>query len=285
VRRGILFYFIDPTLFQPLQKQLHHHILALVPTAKIESTRFRSVAFKTPTSKLPQESDEASKNTQPRQHERDRASSWRAAQVTDEATKKDEKKFLTPSQKKRIAFINHEIHTNADSVHAYIVFAYPQPADSRPANLPPPPPVMDPFEAARVAVENCNGTVFLDRMLRVDAVAKSSTAAQSSDSTLLSSAVGDPKLTIFVGNLDFASSEEDLRVYFEGVVSAERGPPSAELSQDGDKPKFWVTRVRMIRDRDTQLGKGFAYVQFAVCTIFNLAIKLLKWSSGSDLRG
>ncbi|KIK92427.1 hypothetical protein PAXRUDRAFT_574588 [Paxillus rubicundulus Ve08.2h10] len=248
---------------RPLQKQLHHHILALVPTAKIESTRFRSVAFKTPTSKLPQESGEAKKDTQRRQHEQDRASSWRAAQVTDEATKKDEKKFLTPSQKKRIAFINHEIHTNADSVHAYIVFAYPQPADSRPANLPPPPFVMDPFEAARVAVENCNGTVFLDRMLRVDAVAKSSAAAKSSDSTLLSSAVGEPKLTIFVGNLDFASSEEDLRVYFEGVVSAERGPPSAELSQDGDRPKFWVTRVRMIRDRDTQLGKGFAYVQFA----------------------
>ncbi|KAF9223006.1 hypothetical protein BS17DRAFT_707694, partial [Gyrodon lividus] len=245
---------------RPLQKQLRRHILALVPTAKIESTRFRSVAFQTPTSKLPEENGEDTKNKQPRQHERDRASSWRDAQTTDKSTKTDERKFITPSQKKKIAFINHEIHSNANSVHAYIVFAYPQPADSRPTNLPPPPPVMNPFEAARLAVGNCDGTVFLDRMLRVDAVAKSSAAAKSSDAT--SSAVGDPKLTIFVGNLDFASSEEDLRVFFEGVVSAERGPPGTELSQDGDKPKFWVTRVRMIRDRDTQLGKGFAYVQF-----------------------
>jgi nucleolar protein 12 len=29
--------------------------------------------------------------------------------------------------------------------------------------------------------------------------------------------VGGPKLSVFVGNLDFASKEEDLRVYFEGL--------------------------------------------------------------------
>ncbi|KAF9242674.1 hypothetical protein BU15DRAFT_86850 [Melanogaster broomeanus] len=229
---------------QPLQKQL----------PKIESTRFRSVAFQAPTSKLPEANDEGKTTKLPRQHERDRASSWRGEQTAEASTRTDEKKFLTSSQKKKIAFIKHEIHSNADSVHAYIVFAYPQPVDSRPANLPPAPTVMDPFEAARLAVVKCNGTMFLDRMLRVDA---------SSDDALLSSAVGDPKLTIFVGNLDFASKEDDLRVFFEGVVSAERGPASAELSQDGDKPMLWVTRVRMVRDRDTQLGKGFAYVHFA----------------------
>ena len=153
-------------------------------------------------------------------------------------------------------------------MHAYIVFAYPPPPHSRPANLPPPPPVMDPFEAARLAIERCNGTMFLDRMLRVDTVVKGSTTESLSDSTLLSSAIGDPKLTIFVGNLDFASKEEDLRVFFEGIVSVERGPPDGEESQDGDKSKGWVTRVRMIRDKDTQLGKGFAYVQFSVRTPF-----------------
>jgi nucleolar protein 12 len=79
--------------------------------------------------------------------------------------------------------------------------------------------------------------------------------------------------------LDFASREEDVRVFFEGLVSAERGPRSAVTGDDSDteneegtddpnahgsKPKTWVTRVRIIRDKDTQLGKGFAYVQFAV---------------------
>lgn len=129
---------------------------------------------------------------------------------------------------------------------------------------------MDPFEAARLATERCNGTVFLHRMLRVDAVVKRSTTEGFSHSTVLSSAIGDPKLTIFVGNLDFASKEDDLRVFFEGIVSAERGPPDVEGSQEGDKPNCWVTRVRTIRDKDTQLGKGFAYVQFSVRTSFVL---------------
>lgn len=235
--------------------------------AKIESTRFRSIAFQTPTSKLPEANDEAKKNKQPRQHDRDRASSWRDAQVTDES-KTDEKKFLTPSQKKKIAFINRDIHSDADSVHAYIVFAYPPLPHSRPANLPPPPAVMDPFEAARLAIEKCNGTIFLDHMLRVDAVVKMPMTKSLSDSTLLNPTTGDPKLTIFVGNLDFASKEEDLRVFFERIVTTERGPPDVEGSEDGDTRKCWVTRVRMIRDRDTQLGKGFAYVQFLVRTSF-----------------
>lgn len=202
-----------------------------------------------------------------RQHERDRASSWRDAHSTDES-KSNEKKFLTPSQKKKIAFINRDIHSDADSVHAYMVFAYPPPPQARQANLPPPPPVMDPFEAARLAIDKYNGTIFLDRMLRVDAVVKRSTAELLSDDTPLSSVIGDPKLTIFVGNLDFASKEEDLRVFFEGIVSAERGPPDMEGLQDGDELKRWVTRVRMVRDKDTQLGKGFAYVQFSVSLAF-----------------
>jgi nucleolar protein 12 len=271
VRGDFTDIFVDATPRQPLQKQLHRHILALLPTAKLESTRFRSVAFQTPTSKLPEASDEAKKNKLPRQHDRDRASSWRDVHAADES-KTDEKKFLTPSQKKKISFINRDIHSDADSVHAYIVFAYPPPPHSRPANLPPAPPVMDPFEAARLAIQKCNGTTFLDRMLRVDAVVKRLTteSLSLSDSTVLSSAIGDPKLTIFVGNLDFASKEEDLRVFFEGIVSVERGPPGAEESQDEVTPKCWVTRVRMIRDKDTQLGKGFAYVQFSVRAPFVL---------------
>jgi hypothetical protein len=33
------------------------------------------------------------------------------------------------------------------------------------------------------------------------------------------------------------------------------------------KPLTWVTRIRIVRDNATQLGRGFAYVEFMVGTI------------------
>jgi nucleolar protein 12 len=59
-----------------------------------------------------------------------------------------------------------------------------------------------------------------------------------------------------VGSLDFAAKDEDLRVFFESLLTTERQP-----APDGQS---WVTHVRIVRDADTQLGKGFAYVEFAV---------------------
>jgi nucleolar protein 12 len=129
---------------------------------------------------------------------------------------------------------------------------------------------MDPYEAAQLAARQCDGTSFMDRIIRVDLVNKKALNGEKrlhSESSILDT---DPKLSVFVGNLDFASKEEDLRVFFEGVVSTERGPPGANSNVDEDgagatkKPTTWVSRVRIVRDKDTQLGKGFAYVQFAV---------------------
>ncbi|KAK2463388.1 hypothetical protein APHAL10511_004614 [Amanita phalloides] len=256
---------------RPLQKQLRRHILSVVPTAKIESVRFRSIPFQNPTTNLSTADNEPesrkAKAKDGREHDRTRAAAWRHSQ-TDKATdggNKDEKKFLTPAQKKKIAFINHEYHPTADTLHAYIVFAHPTPPPSTTSSPKPPEAVMDPYEAAHIAARLCDGTAFMDRLLRVDVVGKTSIG----DSDI------DPKLTIFVGNLDFASKEEDLRVFFEGVVLKERGEPPPQPEDQGDdgdddghsgtvkKTRAWVTRVRIIRDRETQLGKGFAYIQFA----------------------
>ncbi|KAF8886203.1 hypothetical protein BD779DRAFT_1531477 [Infundibulicybe gibba] len=274
---------------RPLLKQLQRHILSLVPTAKIESTRFRSIPFQAPTSKLPASDDEdatanaKSKSTAPKQsraHDQERVSSWRNRQPTDAAADEDAgasdaKKFLNPNQKKKIAFINHEFHSTADSVNAYVVFAHPVPdavTETRPSNIPPPPPTLDPYAAAKIAVEKCNGTMFMERIMRVDAVGKkhSGLSLTPPKGNATATIDGDPKLSIFVGNLDFASKEEDLRVFFEGIVSAERGPPSPgeesnedESTSGPEKPKTWVTRVRIVRDKETQLGKGFGYIQFA----------------------
>ncbi|TFK33036.1 hypothetical protein BDQ12DRAFT_691735 [Crucibulum laeve] len=266
---------IDIAQKRPLQKQLHKHILALLPTAKIESTRFRSIPFQAPTSKLPTSDDEGNDRTPAkkpqtpkdvRPHDRERTSLWRSKNDEEmEDAKKDDKKFLNPNQKKKIAFINQEFHSTADTINAYVVFAHPAPVENRSINLPPLPATMDPYEAARLAAEKCDGTLFMERMIRVDLVGKKGVASDKS-SRLVDA---DAKLSVFVGNLDFASKEEDLRVFFEGLVSAERGGPVGEAEEEEEeevevkKPKTWVTRVRIVRDKETQLGKGFAYIQFA----------------------
>lgn len=140
---------------------------------------------------------------------------------------------------------------------------------------------MNPYEAAREAVKKADGTIFMDRSIRVDFVGKTrGVGAAKGGAEQEKEAAGegtetpfgdaDPKSTLFVGNLDLASKEEDLRVFFEGLMKAERGEPPAPENQENDdlgaskKPRTWVTRVRIIRDKDTQLGKGFGYVQFIV---------------------
>lgn len=200
--------------------------------------------------------------------------------------KTDEKKYLTPAQKKKIAYINQEFHTTADVVNAYIVFAYPQDAAERPANLPPLPPTMDPHQAAQRAAVEANGSLFMDRVLRVDLVGKVKTMVSQADGAL-NIREGDLRLSVFVGNLDFATKEEDLRVFFEGVMCTERGPPgsSVDTSSEGTpnlirKPLTWVTRIRIVRDNATQLGRGFAYVEFMVY----IALLLIFWDTYHECR-
>ncbi|KAG6827265.1 hypothetical protein H0H92_012576 [Tricholoma furcatifolium] len=266
---------------RPLLKQLQRHILSHIPTAKIESTRFRSVPFQAPTSEIPDadalEGKANPKITQTkgkpktaRPHDIDRTSSWRSKEKEkDQENTGDEKKYLTPNQKKKVAFINQEFHSTADTIHAYVVFAHPVPPENRPKNLPPLPPVLDPYDAAKQAVKTCDGSTFMDRVIRVDLVGKKGLPSVGEDGEAdLDVGAADPKSTVFVGNLDFASKEEDLRAFFEGVVSAERGPPPVDAEGEGNTGaskkanSSWVVHVRIVRDKDTQLGKGFAYVQF-----------------------
>ena len=230
--------------------------------------RFRSVAFQSPTAQPLAEGDAPNPEMQEkegREHDRTRAAAWRQSQEEKEGKeKKDEKKFLTPNQKKKIAFINQEFHPVADTIHAYAVFAHPSPIIPSSEHAPQK-DMMNPYEAAEMTARQCDGSMFMGRLLRVDVVGKSAAADLGTD----------PKSTIFVGNLDFASREEDLRIFFEGAITKERGPPPELRSGQGEqamamKAQTWVTRVRIVRDRETQLGKGFAYVQFAVRPILNL---------------
>ncbi len=67
---------------------------------------------------------------------------------------------------------------------------------------------------------------------------------------------------IYVGNLDFRTSEDELRQLFEGYGAVER--------------------VNMIRDRDTGQPRGFAFVEM---TNDGEAEKAIAGTNGTQLGG
>ena len=97
-------------------------------------------------------------------------------------------------------------------------------------------------EASLKASDKFNGKVFQDFHLRVDHITHPSPK--------------NNKKTIFVGNLDFEESEETLWRYFNTKVNND------------------VESVRIVRDAKTNLGKGFALIQFKDTLSVNKALLL-----------
>jgi nucleolar protein 12 len=107
--------------------------------------------------------------------------------------------------------------------------------------------------AARIAASRLNGSIVLDRHLRADYAAQP--------------AVIDHRRCVFVGNLSFVDKEN-----VEKINESEGGKPrrpKAKEPADAEEG-LWrtfsragtVESVRVVRDRETRVGKGFAYVQF-----------------------
>ncbi|SCU84878.1 LANO_0C02652g1_1 [Lachancea nothofagi CBS 11611] len=101
--------------------------------------------------------------------------------------------------------------------------------------------------AVKIACQKLNGCVFEDHHLRVDSVAHPTQH--------------DNKRSVFVGNLDFEETEESLWKHF---------------GKTGD-----IEYVRVVRDSKTNVGKGFAYVQFSDFQAVNKALLL----DGQKLNG
>lgn len=106
---------------------------------------------------------------------------------------------------------------------------------------------------AREAAKRLNGTMVLDRHLRVDEVAHPSKI--------------DHRRCIFVGNLGFVDDESNIQEANEedGREKRKRGKEPADI-EEGLWRTFMkcgaVESVRVIRDSTTRVGKGIAYVQF-----------------------
>ncbi|KAF9583372.1 Nucleolar protein 12 [Lunasporangiospora selenospora] len=102
-------------------------------------------------------------------------------------------------------------------------------------------------ESVAKAVAGMNGVHFMNKHLRVDTV----NGAKNHQ----------PKKSVFVGNLSFEAHEEELWEFFK---------------DSGD-----IENVRIIRDSKTNLGKGFAYVQFQDRASVDLALKLHETKMGT----
>jgi nucleolar protein 12 len=139
-------------------------------------------------------------------------------------------------------------------------------------------------------VQYANNTVFQGHTLRVDrASAKGASAVdKGSDSATagidgegheaapmtgrarLEAAAAEQKAkqeeerrTLYVGSLDFEETEQQLRDLCERLMREEKGEASPAPDGAGARAQ-WVERVRVVKDGETGLGKGFAYVIFRV---------------------
>ncbi|OZJ04025.1 hypothetical protein BZG36_03759 [Bifiguratus adelaidae] len=134
---------------------------------------------------------------------------------------------------RRIAFITAKLHPERDSLNAYVVFK-------------------DIDDQGSAIVDKCvaalNGTLWEEKHLRAD-------RADSSKAF-------DKKRSVFIGNLAFDASEEQLWHFFKDCGEVEN--------------------VRIVRDKKTNLGKGFAYVQFKSRDAITLALKLAGTKLGKQ---
>lgn len=243
----------------------------------------------------PNEIDITSSSTNAESRARKRARKWRENELGDDdeddnlgettaSSSANKQKFLTAAQKRKVAFIKGELHEKASSCNAYAVWTTmrkPSGATNESATA---------KQLADLIVKHANNSSFEGLTIRVDHVRSSGNASASnangangnegSEAAAASleqkkqlaaeqkRKVEEEKRTLYLGSLDFEETEESVRKLCEKLMVEERGEPSspaaAASSDSTPAPHAWVERVRVIKDPETGLGKGFAYVLFRV---------------------
>nr|CDI56199.1 rna-binding protein [Melanopsichium pennsylvanicum 4] len=318
---------IEAAQSRSLQRKLISFIESFSPypiITKAHALRFRSVAFSVPTVHLDVDSDDQDAGSKKKQKKKgkfkERSRNYREAVAAVEGGENAQAP-LTTQQKRKIAFINKDFHEKAKSVSAYVTIAHPKavlehlyniaPAKAKSKDAKSEPISLDPrltgSVLAALIASFADGQSFEGRHLRVDLVKSISPAevlsgglekVKTFNNTLVgsSSSNAEPKTTLFVGGLDFEIDEEQVRSFFESLLTEELGPLSESITipvtgLDGvpapssliqglvgelpfinpnqRKVKDKVTRdaeyvrsVRLIRDAGTQMGKGIGYVNF-----------------------
>ncbi|KAI3332184.1 hypothetical protein HD806DRAFT_185414 [Xylariaceae sp. AK1471] len=142
--------------------------------------------------------------------------------------------FSTGAKPKRAAYITQSLMSaTAKNTNAYAVYTTPL--------------------ASRTALKALNGSVVLNRHLRVDSVAHPSPVAH--------------RRCVFVGNLGFVDDETVVNTNAEGETTTKKRYKVPSDTEEGLWKIFGehagkVESVRVPRDDKTRVGKGFAYVQF-----------------------
>ena len=142
--------------------------------------------------------------------------------------------FASPGIPRKAAFVKKDLmDTTTKSSNAYAVYT---------TQL-----------AAREASKRFNGSVVLDRHLRADLVAHPAKV--------------DHRRCVFVGNLGFV---DDMTSMDAAEDEVKKSPPKKVKEPADVEEGLWrqfgkagvVESVRVVRDKTTRVGKGFAYVQF-----------------------
>lgn len=145
--------------------------------------------------------------------------------------------FSSQKVPKRVAFSkNMLMEDTCRSTNAYVVY--------------------DTIANAACAIEELNGTLILGRHIRVDSTVKPRKQ--------------DHRLCIFVGNLDFVDGESPEIMAGEGTQFTARNRSKKNRAKVDSEEGLWtlftscgtIDSVRIIRDKETRISKGFGYIQF-----------------------